>query len=231
MGVGNGNDDERRELLSAKQTAFFAATRPLGFDDDPVVGDQRVFVPPPDSVIRLAFSVMLEVVDRLDESDLHCCDAPTVTGRAIQAAIAVAQASMVLQTRTVGHTERAATHIVLGFAREFLASKPRVRCDQQGEKRRIRWEMGTLMLLAGRSGERLAEWLDCDRSALCEKYKNDLEVFEHKYGHFCKNHKALRRKYQLHGLPTRQCYNGILDREPIDLDGLVDTFGQVLFDD
>ena len=39
----------------------------------------------------------------------------------------------------------------------------------------MRRNMGTLLLLGGCSGERLAEWLDCDRSALRKKYSNDLE--------------------------------------------------------
>ncbi|MGO9327665.1 MAG: hypothetical protein ACLQJ0_06075 [Steroidobacteraceae bacterium] len=235
------------EPISVEQTALFTAMTRHGFDDDPVVGNQRApFVPPSDNEIALAFAVMLEVADKLDPNGL-LYDAPTLTGRAVQAALAVAQASMILQTRTTGRAEIEATHIVMGLARQFLASKPRTRSDQQGEKRRIRWEMGTLFLLAGSSGERVAAWLDCDRSALRKKYSNDLETFEHQFCHFCKNHNALRKKWQLPDSTIQFCYNDTKDREstptvptlidadfdaePALLADLVDTVSRVLFDD
>jgi hypothetical protein len=144
---------------------------------------------------------MLEVADKLDDNSGFLCDAPTRTGRAIQAAIAVARATMVLPIRTIGRIEIAAADTVIGMMRDFLASKPgRRRYQQDEQKQMVRWNFATLLLLGGASAECLATWLDCDRSALRKRSQNDLETFDHKYGHFCKNHKHLRRKWQLPGL-------------------------------
>jgi hypothetical protein len=165
--------NKHSETIPADQTAIYAALTPFGFDDCPITpGDTPIMLS-----ISLAFAITLEVADQSHGVGGFYSDAPTLTGRAVQGALAIARASMALRTRTIGKIELAAADTVIRQARQFLDSKPR-RKDQQPDEAGIVRRNSTLLLLGGCSGRHLAELLGCDHSALQKRYANDLETFE-----------------------------------------------------
>jgi hypothetical protein len=78
-------------MAQARETAAISATTKYGFDDTPRPIRQGAS-PPTDRELHLAFTVLLDLVERIRMIAPDYCDAATRTGRAIQAAIIVAEA-------------------------------------------------------------------------------------------------------------------------------------------
>jgi hypothetical protein len=158
--------------------------------------------------LRLAFALMLGVADRIDESDFPevRCKAKTETGRAIQAAIKMAQAAAVFGSVPADRRQEvAAAKRLIELVREFLGSKPK-RQVSPGEADMLRLDWSSIFLLAGSTREHLARLLGCDGSALRKRLGNDLDEIERQYGHLCNNYTDLLPKK-----PTAQSgHSGVL---------------------
>jgi hypothetical protein len=191
-----------------EETAIHIARMPPFYNDDERPVRQHAS-PPLDRETRLAFAVMLEMVDRIDEVEPGYCDAPTVTGRAFQAAVLIAKAHQLKMT-SLGTPETISAGIVIELIGGFIASKPARQSAQWDERSQLR-NLSSLLLLAGVSSYSIGDRLGLDPSALRKRLKTDLDAIDHKFGHFCKNNKSLRRKWPLPQKPVSMCYND--DRE------------------
>jgi len=232
-----------------QESALWVAKTPPFYDDDPKPVRQHAS-PPSDRDISLAFALMIDVADRINGCAQYRCDAPTLTGRAIQAALCVAVAHQ-MKMRSITIAETNAAGIVIEAVAKFLAEKAPKTTHSHAALRK----MSSLLLLGGSLGGRssydVAKTLNCDPSALRKRLKTDLSAIEVKFGSFCKNHKALRKKWHLPQTAIPSCYNsdnkdcGSLSPETkaatafgacIDPDfdagsDLTDTLARVLFDD
>lgn len=189
---------------SLEETALYIArTKP--HYDDAVRPVRQHATPPSDREIKLAFAVLLELVDRISEIEPNYCDAATATGRAFQAALFVAKAHE-LQMIHLGTPEVLATGIIVELIGNFIRSKPARKWTRWDERSHLR-KICALMSLGGIASCDLADKLGLDPSDLCRRIKNDLDEIERKFGHFCKGHKGLRRKWQLPEMPSWICYN------------------------
>jgi hypothetical protein len=221
--------------LKPEQTALWIARTPKHFDDTPRAVLPNA-TPPSDKEVRLAFAGMLELADRIDLcAQSTICEAPTTTGRAIRAAIMVAQAHQAGHLR-VSIAEVTAARIVMKLVGGFLANKPPTpsRFDQIAF---MRHNCSTLMVLGGLSGHQVGNYLCSDHSAISKRFKSDLAAIEAKYGHFCKRYKSLRRKWPLPQKPIPLEYNeSILEiDEAFDADTLrlldhIDAIGSQMDD-
>jgi hypothetical protein len=207
------NDDRHLESKSSRpygkgleETAAHIAMMPRFYDDEPRPVRQHAS-PPSDHEIRLAFAAMLDMADCIDEFDPGRCDARTVTGRAVQAALLVAQAHQA-KMRRLWIPATIAASIVIELVGTFIAAK-RAAADERSQLRNI----SALLQLGGISSYKLGDMLDSDPSTLRERIKADLDAIEHRFGHFCKNNKALRKTWRPPQTAFPLCYNDYLDRK------------------
>ena len=187
-----------------EETALYIARTKPHFDDD-VRPVRRHASPTSDREIRLAFAVLLELVDRIGEFAPGYCDAATATGRAFQAALFVSKAHCLKMT-CLGVPETIAAGIVIEQIGKFIASRPARKWKRWDERSHLR-NISALLSLGGMAACDIADKLGLDPSDLRRRLKNDVEEIEHRFGHFCKGNKALRRKWQLPEMPSRICYN------------------------
>jgi hypothetical protein len=230
-----------------EETAAHIALMPRFYDDEPRPVRQHAS-PPSDHEIRLAFAVMLDMADCIDEVQESLlrrsayCDAHTPTGRAIQAALVVAQAHQ-MRMRRLREPEAIAAGIVIELVGNFLAAK-RNSTDERSQLRNI----ASLFSLGGISSYDIAAMLKGDPSNLRRSINGDLAAIEHRFGHFSKNNKALRKTWRLpqtaiplrynnyqdrkspFGLPATAFDAGIIDSD-FDADELSETISRILFDD
>jgi hypothetical protein len=226
-----------------EETAAHIAMMPRFYDDEPRPVRQHAS-PPSDHEIRLAFAVMLDMADRIDEFDPGYCDARTVTGRAVQAALLVALAYQA-KMRHLWIPATIAAGIVIELIGKFLAAK-RTAADERSQLRNI----SALLLLGGISsyklGDMLGDMLGSDPSALRRRINADLDAIEHRFGHLCKNNKALRKTWRLPQRAIPTCYNNDYSKSPLglpatdfdagvepdfDADELSEALSHLLFDD
>lgn len=202
--------------LQPEQTAIWVAMQPTRFDDTPKPVMLHA-TPPCDQDIKLAFAAMLELADRLNQyagTVVDVCDAPTDTGRAVQAALLTARSWQ--EGRPVGTPEVMAAKIVMGLVCPFLADKLPRPVNQVAQARR---KFSTLLMLGGRSSHQVAAFLRSDHSAICRRFKSDLVAIEARFGHFCKHYRSLRRKWPLPQKAKSTCYT------ESTIDFASDTFG------
>ena len=105
-----------------EEAALYVARTKPHFDDGERPVRQHAS-PASEREIRLAFAVLLELVDRIGEFAPGYCDAATVTGRAFQAALFVTRAHQ-LQMTGLGTAETIAAGIVVEQIGKFIASRP-----------------------------------------------------------------------------------------------------------
>jgi hypothetical protein len=156
-----------------EETAIHIARMPPFYNDDERPVRQHAS-PPLDRETRLAFAVMLEMVDRIDEVEPGYCDAPTVTGRAFQAAVLIAKAHQLKMT-SLGTPETISAGIVIELIGGFIASKPARQSAQWDERSQLR-NLSSLLLLAGVSSYSIGDRLGLDPSALRKRLKTDLDA-------------------------------------------------------
>jgi hypothetical protein len=200
-----------------EETAMHIAMLPWGYDDElkPVRHQARS-----DHDIRLAFAVLLELADLLDDGR---CDARTVTGRAIQAALVVATEARIMRRRKLWEPDKIATSIVMVLLADFFATK------SAHDKLSV-----LLLSLGGFSSHRLG----VDPSGLRRRIKSDLEAIEHRFGHLCKKNKALRKTWRRPQMANQMCYNDLKDggsgsspATSFDAPGIDPDFDNTLTDD
>jgi hypothetical protein len=119
-----------------EETALYIARTKPNFDDGERPVRQHAS-PPLDHEIELAFAVLLELIDRIDEFDPGYFDARTTTGRIVQAALLVAIAHQE-KMRRLRVTEATAAHIVIEQIGAFIASKPARKSAGWDEASRLR---------------------------------------------------------------------------------------------
>ena len=186
-----------------EETALYIARTKPHYDD----GERPVrkhATPPSDREIKLAFAVMLEMVDRIGEIEPTFCDAATATGRAYQAALFVSKAHCLKMTY-LGVPETIAAGIVIEQIGNFIRSKPARKWTRWDERSHLR-NISALLSLGGMSSDAIAAKLGLDARNLRRKIENDVEQIERRFCHFCKGNKSLRKKWQLPEIATRMCY-------------------------
>jgi hypothetical protein len=193
-----------------EDTTLWAAMTPPFYDDDPKPVRQHAS-PPSDSEIGLAFALMLDLADRIDEFAQSYCDATTRTGRAIQAALLLAKTHQMGMLR-LRAAETIAAGIVIEAIGKFIAAKPgkATRTDERSVLRNL----SSMLLLGGSSSYKLGEVLDADPSALRKRLKTDLHAIEQRFGRFPNNNKEVRKKWHLPQTTIPLRYNDSQNCEP-----------------